>query len=77
MNIKYKITGADGSHGFGILGKDSTGHSAVTMPFLKDKAAAERLVSRLNELQMPVSDFCDRYIRGELDIDCDNGEDVK
>lgn len=69
--IIYSVTGSALDHAFGILGTDQiTRHSAVTMPFLKDRLTVERIVCQLNALQMPIPEFCEYYMSGELEQAC-------
>ena len=66
-NVLYYITGPSLQEEYGIAAVDrSAGHNAVTMHFVKNRADAERLVKRLNELQTPISDFCEAFSDGIL-----------
>ena len=64
--IVYRVT-VQGS-GYGILAVDMrTGHSAVTMPFLRSREEAEMLVRRLSLRQLSVERFREAYLSGRLE----------
>ena len=66
-DILYYVTGSSLDKEFGIAAVDRAArHSAVTMPFIKSRADAERLAEKLNELQEPISGFCEAFSEGIL-----------
>ena len=66
-SIRYYYTGPSIDGKYGIAAKDNEHkHNAVTMHFIKDRATVELLVRRLNEKQMPVTDFCKVFSIGTL-----------
>lgn len=72
-SIVYLVTGSAQEQEYGILGTDqATQHSAVTMPFLRDKSIVERIVRQLNDSQMPIPEFCEYYMSGELERTCES-----
>ena len=69
MNNKrhYFVTGPSLDKEFGIAVTDYvTGHNAVTMYFLRERAAAEYLAMRLNEEQLSISVFCKAFLADAL-----------
>ena len=52
---------------YGIAAIDqSEKHCAAAAPFLRDPQEAERLVSFLNNKQIPISEFCEAFVTGRI-----------
>lgn len=65
--LHYFVTGPSFDKEFGITVIDhATGHNAVTMHFLRERAAAEHLAMRLNEEQLSISVFCKAFLADAL-----------
>ena len=77
MKVVYQVFGTENKGGFGILGKDENGRCGAATPFTADRSLADRLVKRLNDMQTPISDFRDYYIKGELEKLCAEGSGEK
>lgn len=65
--VVYSIIGPGVDRKYGISAIDPREkHCAAAAPFLRDLREAERLVSYLNERQIPISEFCEAFVTGRL-----------
>ena len=63
----YQLREDLSGEGYGIMASlRDPGYFAATSAFCPDRATAEHLVRRLNEVRMPLSDFEMRYLSGSL-----------
>ena len=65
--VNYQVVRDLSGEGYGIMASlRDPGYFAATSAFCPDRATAEHLVRRLNEVRMPLSDFEMRYLSGSL-----------
>ncbi len=66
-NVIYSVTGPSLDGMYGIAAIDQvTGDIAVALHFLAFQSDVEQLVEKLNEEQMPISDFCHVFLNGDF-----------
>ena len=66
-NILYSVTGPSLDGVYGISGKDhDTGERIVVMHFLESRTDAALLAERITQVQMPIPEFCQAALNGEL-----------
>ena len=66
-NILYSVTGPSLDGVYGISGKDcNTGERVVAMHFLESRTDAALLAERINQVQMPIPEFCQAALDGGL-----------
>lgn len=65
--ITYRATPRSCTGEYGVSARDEeTRRSAVTMPFLGTADDARKLAARLTREQMPLAEFCARFLDAQL-----------
>ena len=66
-DVFYFVIGPGPNRKYGVAAIDQTGkHSAAAAPFLRERREAEQLASRLNDRQLPISEFCEAFVTGRV-----------
>ena len=66
-DVKYSLLGTRFSKEYGIIAKEGQAqYFAVTIPFTKDLQRAQQIIQRLNRERMPIEEFKDIYLSGNI-----------